>query len=46
MTDSNETPYFLGTVKAIFFENPENLYKIFTIKIKKQILIGMLKILL
>lgn len=35
MTDSNETPYFLGTVKAIFFENPENLYKIFTIKIKK-----------
>ncbi|MQS74930.1 ATP-dependent RecD-like DNA helicase [Companilactobacillus halodurans] len=35
MTESNEKPYFLGTVKAIFFENPENLYKIFTIKIKK-----------
>jgi len=31
----NEKPYFIGTVKAIFFENPENLYKIFTIKIKK-----------
>lgn len=35
MTESNEKPYFLGTVKAIFFENPDNLYKIFTIKIKK-----------
>lgn len=35
MTESNEKPYFIGTVKAIFFENPENLYKIFTIKIKK-----------
>ncbi|AYE38016.1 ATP-dependent RecD-like DNA helicase [Companilactobacillus zhachilii] len=35
MTESNEKPYFLGTVKAIFFENPENLYKIFTIKVKK-----------
>lgn len=31
----NEKPYFIGTVKAIFFENPENLYKIFTIKVKK-----------
>lgn len=31
----NEKPYFVGTVKAIFFENPENLYKIFTIKVKK-----------
>lgn len=35
MTENNEKPYFLGTVKAIFFENPENLYKIFTIKVKK-----------
>ncbi|ALB28718.1 SF1B family DNA helicase RecD2 [Companilactobacillus heilongjiangensis] len=35
MTESDEKPYFLGTVKAIFFENPENLYKIFTIKVKK-----------
>lgn len=31
----NEKPYFVGTVKAIFFENPDNLYKIFTIKVKK-----------
>ena len=35
MTESNEKPYFLGTVKAIFFENPDNLFKIFTIKVKK-----------
>ena len=35
MTENNEKQYFLGTVKAIFFENPENLYKIFTIKVKK-----------
>lgn len=34
MTES-EKQYFVGTVKAIFFENPENLFKIFTIKIKK-----------
>ncbi|PMD69120.1 SF1B family DNA helicase RecD2 [Companilactobacillus nuruki] len=34
MTET-EKPYFIGTVKAIFFENPENLYKIFTIKVKK-----------
>ncbi|WP_125712690.1 SF1B family DNA helicase RecD2 [Companilactobacillus kedongensis] len=33
MADDKE--YFVGTVKAIFFENPENLFKIFTIKIKK-----------
>ena len=31
----NDKQYFVGTVKAIFFENPENLFKIFTIKIKK-----------
>ncbi|APX73034.1 ATP-dependent RecD-like DNA helicase [Companilactobacillus allii] len=31
----SEKQYFIGTVKAIFFENPENLFKIFTIKIKK-----------
>lgn len=31
----SEKEYFIGTVKAIFFENPENLFKIFTIKIKK-----------
>lgn len=35
MTDTDEKQYFIGTVKAIFFENPENLFKIFTIKIKK-----------
>ncbi|AUI70998.1 ATP-dependent RecD-like DNA helicase [Companilactobacillus alimentarius] len=34
MAESNKQ-YFVGTVKAIFFENPENLFKIFTIKIKK-----------
>lgn len=34
MTEDN-SQYFIGTVKAIFFENPENLFKIFTIKIKK-----------
>lgn len=34
MTEEN-SQYFIGTVKAIFFENPENLFKIFTIKIKK-----------
>jgi helicase, putative, RecD/TraA family len=34
MTESDKQ-YFVGTVKAIFFENPENLFKIFTIKIKK-----------
>ncbi len=35
MTESSEKQYFVGTVKAIFFENSENLFKIFTIKIKK-----------
>ena len=32
---TSDKQYFVGTVKAIFFENPENLFKIFTIKIKK-----------
>ncbi len=35
MTETDEKQYFVGTVKAIFFENPENLFKIFTIKVKK-----------
>ncbi|MFD1471444.1 SF1B family DNA helicase RecD2 [Companilactobacillus mishanensis] len=35
MTETDEKQYFVGTVKAIFFENPENLYKIFSIKVKK-----------
>ncbi|AKP66428.1 ATP-dependent RecD-like DNA helicase [Companilactobacillus ginsenosidimutans] len=35
MTETQEKQYFVGTVKAIFFENPDNLFKIFTIKIKK-----------
>lgn len=36
MTETDDQQqYFVGTVKAIFFENPENLFKIFTIKIKK-----------
>lgn len=35
MTNTDDKQYFIGTVKAIFFENPENLFKIFTIKIKK-----------
>jgi exodeoxyribonuclease V alpha subunit len=35
MTETDDQQYFVGTVKAIFFENPENLFKIFTIKVKK-----------